>query len=146
MEQINKDKKLLSIQSVCRLFHKHFVAYNSLEFTEFFGFMQGFVDPDFDFEKIRSNGYDFQEYNILGKNTKHMIVKLEDLSKNSVTDVLKEFTGINNMGREHNSVDSHHLIAANLKEVKSGIIDKFKSVEFNKNDSLEGQLSAGFGY
>ena len=143
---INSEKKLLSTPRICELFNKHFVKTNMKEFLEFFTFMQEFVDPDFNFDKIRHNGHDFQKYSILGINTTHMILKLENINDHRTKIDLKNFTGIKELSREHNSDDSHHIIRDDLKIVKNEILERYKHVELSKEFSIEGQLSKGFGY
>ena len=143
---INKEKKLLSTPKVCDLFHKHFVQNNTLEFSEFFTFMQEFVDPDFDFDKIKDNGHDSQEYSILGIKTKHMILKLENINDYRTKLALEHFTGITELSREHNSDDSHHIIRDDIKTVKNNILTRYKNVQLSEELSTEGQLSKGFGY
>lgn len=137
---------LLTADEICRIFEKHFVHADISEFTEFFSYMQDYAAPDFDLDKLSKHGYDKISYSFCGVRAQHLLVKLEFLQVSLLKSELKEFTGIDKLGREHNSEESHHLFVYPVGDVKDLLVEHYKHSELSTRDSTEGQIVRGFGY
>lgn len=138
--------RLLTADEICRLFEKHFVQAEISELTEFFTYMQHYAEPDFDLDQISTHGYGKISYSFCGVKAEHLLVKLEKLSESRVEFELKEFTGIDMLGRDHNSENSHHLFAYAVRDVKDLLLERYKHSALSTRDSIESQIVRGFGY
>lgn len=139
--------RLLNAQDILELFDKHFIQADITEFTEFFSFMQDYVTPDFDLKKVVKDGCDVQVYSFCGVDARHLLIKLENIADPSVRSKLEMFTGIQELGREHNSEASHHLFSYDVKSVKDLLFLNYgETMKRSKRDSIEGQIVSGLGY
>lgn len=145
LNTVFENKGLLTKKQALELFEKHFLK-NVNEFTEFFRYMQTHVDPDFDMEKIASQGHDTQEYDIDGKSVEHLLFRLEDVTKPGVVERLIEVAKIDTLAREHDSKSSHHLFQNGLKEIKHLLMTTYANTAFSVPGSVEDLLCKGLGY
>lgn len=143
---INKSKNLLTNDEVIGIFKKRYIEHDTLEFSEFFNAMYRFVVPDFSFDDLLKNGYSTQIYKIFGKDVNHKLFKLEDLSNPIIFNVFREFTGISELSRDHNSSECINICADSNKNIKHTLLEKYKDTEFSKKCSLEYNITKGFGY
>lgn len=137
---------LLTEHEICILFKKHFIDKPIDEFTEFFSYMQDYTTPDFDLCKVANLGHDLQTYSFCGVKASHILVKLENLRDPAVKSALRSFTGIKQLGREHNSELSHHLFSYPVKAVKEFLLEHHRTSSLSPIRSTESQIASGFGY
>lgn len=150
LDVISAGLRLLTIDQIFDLFNKHFIDKPIGEFTEFFSYMQVFTIPDFDLAQISQHGHNTITYSFCGLEARHLLVKLENLTDLAVLHELKVFTGIPNLGREHDSKLSHHLFPYTVEYVRDRLLYRHRNVRKsalrNSGSITECQIVSALGY